>query len=151
MPTRTTTCQEYGRLKELDDGYTYHYMDCQHRAKCRMLTYALYVCILLLLITSISTSVLVWNITAQQPVLYTEKVLQHDDDHRMTSLGRDSRYMTTNHSADDLWDIMLEDHLGEYVTSDGPFDRGEFSMYALCLMPAQNADFASPGFINSAA
>jgi hypothetical protein len=45
-----------------------------------------------------------------------------------TYLGRDTAYMTLDHQYDNLWEVMLAEHLGEFETPDDQYKRGEYSM-----------------------
>ncbi len=45
-----------------------------------------------------------------------------------TFLGRDTAYMTLDHQYDNLWEVMLAEHLGEVETPDYQYKRGEYSM-----------------------
>lgn len=45
-----------------------------------------------------------------------------------TPLGRDTRYMTRDHSSDFLWDPLLADQLGEFATPGEEFETGEYGM-----------------------
>jgi hypothetical protein len=47
----------------------------------------------------------------------------------ITHLGRDTAYMTLDHQYDKLWEISLAEHLGEFLTPDDPYKRGEYAMY----------------------
>jgi hypothetical protein len=88
-------------------------------SRCRLLTFALAVSTTLLALALVGIAILMIRIPSAGSL---------PPEFRSTGLGRDSRYMTRNHSADGLWNVYLEDHLGEYSTPEGSFDRGEFSM-----------------------
>jgi hypothetical protein len=82
----------------------------------------------LLALSLITITVLVSRLPSSADYHGTTLSASPSSQYRSATLGRDSRYMTRNHTADGLWDVMLEDHLGEFATPDGAFDRGEFSM-----------------------
>jgi hypothetical protein len=116
----------YSKLTEAhDDTFA---VDGDHGARCvrcgglsryHLLKLALAVSTMLLALSLVGIMILVNRMPASSSSL---------PETRFMGLGRDSRYMTRNHSADALWDVYLEDHLGEYATPEGPFDRAEFSM-----------------------
>lgn len=103
-------------------------IDSRQLRSYRLLKLALAASTMVLALALVAITILVSRITSVTLCPSTGPRSWHSTEYRSTGLGRDSRYMTRNHSADALWDVMLEDHLGEYTTPDGPFDRAEFSM-----------------------
>lgn len=111
-----------------DDVSEHQCINCRHLWRYRLLKLALAVSTTLLALALVAIITLVTSFPSITLPPSRVPSSRPSTEYRFTSLGRDSRYMTRNHSADALWEIMLEDHLGEYTTPDGPFDRGEFSM-----------------------
>ncbi|KPI40634.1 uncharacterized protein AB675_10615 [Cyphellophora attinorum] len=128
---------EYSKLREnneegfeVDDGPASRCTDRVHSSTFRGLKVAVATLTCLLALSLIAITVLVSRLPSSTDCQGTTLSASLSSQYRSTTLGRDSRYMTRNHAADALWEVMLEDHLGEYSTPDGPFDRGEFSIYA---------------------
>jgi hypothetical protein len=126
---------EYSKLREnneegfeVDNGPASRCTDGENSLSLRGLKVAIAALTCLLALSLIATTLLVSRLPSSTDYQGTMLSASPSTQYRSTTLGRDSRYMTRNHTADALWDVMLEDHLGEYSTPDGPFDRGEFSM-----------------------
>jgi hypothetical protein len=113
---------------EVDNGPASRCTDREHSLRLRGLKIVVAALTCLLALSLITIAVLVSRLPSSNDYHGMTLGALLSSQYRSTTLGRDSRYMTRNHTADALWDVMLEDHLGEYTTPDGPFDRGEFSM-----------------------
>ena len=102
--------------------------DCRRSSRYRILKFALMISTSMLALALIALTIILSRIPLSTLLQFIDSSSNTPDTYLPMNLGRDSRYMTRNHTADALWDVMLEDHLGEYATLDGAFDRGEFSM-----------------------
>ncbi len=105
-----------------------HARSCPQWTLNRRLRTLLYLMSALLLLSLLTISLLIWKLTISPTSDQRDPVAPAMESFR-TPLGRDVRYMSTNHSFDGLWDAYLKDSLGEFATPEDIWERAEFSLF----------------------
>jgi hypothetical protein len=113
---------------EVFEGHQNGYSNLDHGGRDNRLTYSLYTIALLLTVLCAAVLALHWrfeDLLASTNSGPTSLSITHSF---TTSIGRDTRFMSTDHNRDSLWDVMLQDRLGTFDTPGEEFEEGEYSM-----------------------